>query len=504
MATAEAVLWPARQMSGTVRDPQGKPIANAMVECADSESKATSDANGKFTLQAVPDYSLDPKYGQVVWLDISHPDFVSTKADVAGSVQEITISMTPGVAIEGTVRDRESGKGVANFSITGSSAGARAQMTRTDAEGKYRLRLPAGQIALNVRRPWMKDPLANNYIAVKKDQTVFVAEGESKSGVDILVTKGHVIRGHVVDAITKKPVEGLNMRIAADGARDRMSQSIGRHGGETDADGQFIVSGVASGKYSITSLAIDESVKTEKVSVDVADDADPKPIELTAIRRLTDSDLPQTEPLVTGKIVNPDGRPAPMAVVEAYLDAPNPDEDMETCRSSPDGTFGFNFARYHISGPGEFRAYDVGKEFVGVVEVRDVAAPPQPFVVTLGKGATFSGTVRDDKGQPVPGISVMVSRMVWMGNTSAQYAMCRGITDSAGKYTTSPFVPSSKDTAAALECQAMRDGHSWAIKPEGKYSSLNVTPGAHTDGLDFTLVIEGHEAYFAAKPAQGK
>jgi protocatechuate 3,4-dioxygenase beta subunit len=393
--------------------------------------------------------------------------------------------------------------------VRGSSSGERPQSTRTDAEGRYRLRVPAGQVALSVLRQWNKNPVVANYIGVNKEQVVFVAEGETKTGVDILVTQAHIIRGRVVDSVTKEPISELNIRYAAEGARDSMSRTIGKNGGVTDANGQFAVTGLSPGRYFITSYTDDGSLETDKVTVDVTDDADPEPIEIKAVRRLTKAGLPYSYPWVTGKVVYPDGRPVALATVEVYPDVPRDEIEMDNCHSSPDGSFGFNLMSIKMSGPGEYRAYDIEKKFAAVVEMKDVSAPPQPFVITLAQGATFSGTVRDEKGQPVPGISVIISRMVPEDNNLiAQLAMCRGITDASGKYTTSPYVPSSRDKEAALECQTPHDAqarqYSWPSKPEGKYSNLNVTPGAHTDGLDFTLVIEGREAYFAAKPGQGK
>ena len=166
------------------------------------------------------------------------------------------------------------------------------------------------------------------------------------------------------------------------------------------------------------------------------------------------------------------------------------------------------FGHSNMAGPGEFRAYDLSKQFAAVIEVADVNAPPQPFVIRLERGATFGGNVRDEKGSPLSGVSVVVSRMVPSGNGFAQYAVCRGITDEEGRYRTTPFIPSSRDAAASLTCQALRgelgQKYGWPVRPEGSYTPINTTSGAHTNGLDFTLTINGGDAYFAATPAKAK
>ena len=63
--------------------------------------------------------------------------------------------------------------------------------------------------------------------------------------------------------------------------------------------------------------------------------------------------------------------------------------------------------------------------------VRDAHAGPG-VVVALPHGAAIAGRVVDDTGEPVPGASVMIERVV--GRTQATPAPIVGLTDEAGHY----------------------------------------------------------------------
>jgi len=311
-----------------------------------------------------------------------------------------------------------------------------------------------------------------------------VAEGESKTDITLDVVKGHVVRGRVLDSVSKQPVPDAYFVLVPENSNDETRE--GRHAVRSDKQGDFIVTGIPAGSFTFTSMPRSRETGIRKTPTTVPLDGDPAPVELTAIRTITDTSQPPVEPLVTGTVFNPDGTPAGFAIVEAYSDSPGR-SGMEFCRSAPNGTFGIAFGYSNMAGPGEFRAYDLSKQFAAVVEVVDVNALPQPFVIRMQRGATFAGTVRDEKESPLPRVSVVISRTVPLGNGFAGYALCRGITDEEGRYRTTPFIPSSRDAAASLTCQAPRgelgQKYGWPVRPEGAYTPLNTKPGAHTAGL---------------------
>ncbi len=504
MPTADSVLWPSRPIDGQIADLDGKPVVGATVRLSGYSHTTKSDSAGRFVLE-VPDFSSDTQHEMACSLEITHPDFLRASTEVRHFSNDFLVNLNPGVLLAGTVRDHESGKGIANMLVKAIPARGKEVTGTSDASGSYNVRVPAGKIELSVTRAHAQDPLSNNFVSSKRSITHFAAEGENKSDVNIEVVKGHVVRGRVVDSISKQPVPDAYFLLAVDG-RDEQSRE-GRYAVQTDKQGDFIVTGIPAGSFTFMSMPSGNEIGVRKTPLSVPLDGDPAPVELIAIRTISDTTQPPIEQLVTGAVVNPDGTPAGLAIVEAYCDSPGR-RGMEFCRSAPDGTFGIALGHTNMAGPGEFRAYDLGKQFAAVIEVADVNAPPQPFVVRMQRGATFGGTVRDEKGSPLSGISVVISRNVPSGNGFAQYALCRGITDTEGQYRTTPFIPSSRDAAASLTCQALRgelgQKYSWSVRPEGAYTQLNATLGAHTDGLNFTLKIAGGDAYFAATPAKAK
>ncbi|MCC6155003.1 MAG: carboxypeptidase regulatory-like domain-containing protein, partial [Candidatus Hydrogenedentes bacterium] len=496
-ANADAVLYPARSLNGTVKDLQGRPIMGATVQTSDTLSEAKTDAEGNFTLDGVPDYAsrLESSEYRVT---ASHPDFVSADATAAANATHVIVTLDPGVVIEGIVRDRETAEALAGILVYGQSTGKR-ETVRTDAAGKYHLRTKAGKIVLSIPSHRFGDPKTIGCIGTVAETPVFVAEGEIKTGVDLQVTRGKLLHGRVVDAASKQPVPEMHIRVRSETERER--RPIGRPVGETDEQGQFTVSGLAPGNY--TFFGFDSTVAaliTDEVTVDITSDSLPDPIQLTA-----KSLPPNAGGMLTGTLVYPDGKPAHLAQVFVYVDNPIGERESERCRTSPDGTFGFEMAVafLEMQGPGEFRATDNTGKYVALLELADVSKPPQPFVLTLQKGATFSGTVRDDKGQSMPGINVVMNRDIPIGpgSLTLQQGLNSGTTDAEGKYVTTAYIASSRDKNVELECMPMPSNdrkYRFSYMPEGKYTNLNATPGAHTDGLDFVLKVDGNEAHFVA------
>jgi hypothetical protein len=121
-ATLDAMVRP-NVLNGVVKDVySGQPIANAQVIASDTIS-ATTDANGAYTLQNVP---------ETFQIAITAPDYAETKADIS-RITAHEDTLRPNV-VRGTVKDTYSGQGLAGIQVKAGDA-----TVTTGPDGSYEL-----------------------------------------------------------------------------------------------------------------------------------------------------------------------------------------------------------------------------------------------------------------------------------------------------------------------------------------------------------------------------
>jgi RNA polymerase sigma factor (sigma-70 family) len=113
----------------------------------------------------------------------------------------------PTQVVTGVVRDRKTGKPVANVGITGTVAYGwweNSAFTRTDAEGRYRLvGLPKSP---DCRLTYRHADASTEYLGLVR--TVPEADGLAPVTLDVEMVRGTVVTGRVTDKETEKPVAG--------------------------------------------------------------------------------------------------------------------------------------------------------------------------------------------------------------------------------------------------------------------------------------------------------
>ncbi|MBV9787552.1 MAG: carboxypeptidase regulatory-like domain-containing protein [Chloroflexi bacterium] len=122
-ATLDVTIRP-NTLSGVVKDAYtNQPVGNARVQATDTIS-ATTDANGAYTLQNLP---------ETFQIAIEAPDYVETRADISRATTH-EIALKPSV-LRGTVKDTYSGQGLAGVTVKAGDATA-----TTGADGTYELK----------------------------------------------------------------------------------------------------------------------------------------------------------------------------------------------------------------------------------------------------------------------------------------------------------------------------------------------------------------------------
>ena len=74
-----------RTLKGTVTDEHGKPVTNALVTAKGTELSVTTDEDGNYLLESVPD--------SIITLTFTHPDMESSSATI-GIYENIDVTMS--------------------------------------------------------------------------------------------------------------------------------------------------------------------------------------------------------------------------------------------------------------------------------------------------------------------------------------------------------------------------------------------------------------------------
>lgn len=242
-------------ITGRVLDPRGAPLEGARVVArgkltespvVDSSIRAfpqaTSDEEGRFALETAE--------GARYTITASFEGLAPAKAeDVASGAQDVTLSLTAGGRVQGTVRDKATGAPVAAFTIViWKRVGPieREQFTTAtvfDAQGHYDVGgVPPGQYSLMA--------VAHGY-GPSADAPFSIPDPPgAPASADIALPRGGRVTGVVLEEGSKKPLEGARVSIEGRAAVAPVLTST-----TTDAAGHFELGGLGSGFQSLTVVA---------------------------------------------------------------------------------------------------------------------------------------------------------------------------------------------------------------------------------------------------------
>jgi len=235
---------PSRQsIVGWVATSQGKPLAGARVcaVCASCDISASppgrcgaSDASGKFSLEDMPigmfvvTASLEGY--QVGVANAGEPVRVTSDANVNDVGIVLTAAETN---LAGLVLDALGGpieQAAVQIAPVVYSVRALVELT-TDAKGRFSASLPIGRVAIRAEAPGYAPALLYRTLP-SQDATLRLAPGGT-------------IQGTVVDSVTGKPVQGIDVKAVGTMAATLLAPTTSR------ADGSFSLSGVSPGRYGL-------------------------------------------------------------------------------------------------------------------------------------------------------------------------------------------------------------------------------------------------------------
>jgi hypothetical protein len=229
-------------VAGTVVDSDGQPVARAFVGCDDRGSHLTTstDQEGRFRLPAEASGCL------VLAHHAQHPSSERVRVEAG---KDNVVRLGAGGTIEGVAVD-EQGTAVPAYRLTvelflpkaeGIELGPRGRPIKVDdPAGAFRWeKLPAGKYVLAAS--------AQGHPPGKSD-TIAVEAGQTTRNVRIVIPRGATMSGTVLDAETRRPIEGALVRLDAmngGGGPESVTPAT------TDQAGNYSLVGVPPGPFSV-------------------------------------------------------------------------------------------------------------------------------------------------------------------------------------------------------------------------------------------------------------
>ncbi len=317
----------------------------------------------------------------------------------------LTASAEGTSSLSGRITSAASGDPVAGVCVTAlSRTGNYLRETRTDADGAYLLSglLNGGYKLRFATCYWsggttIREQYYPGARSVQEAELVHVAQDESRTGVDAVVTRTGALQG-VVNDEDGRPVEGMCVQATTEDGR-------AAGGAQSAVDGRFQVTDLISGSYKVHLTDCswqpeylpewypDARAAAEALPVALdAEDAAPTITATVALGRR-----------ISGLLTGDDGRPRPWTYVTLH-DAASGDA-VRSVQSDDSG-------RYRLTGlpPGQYKLHFADSDYpwgIGLQEwyrdapslneaqVLDVRAVDVTANATLDRLATIRGTIQD-------------------------------------------------------------------------------------------------------------
>jgi RNA polymerase sigma factor (sigma-70 family) len=402
----------------------------------------TTDAQGRFVLrgvnrkQRITVHIRDERYALYDW-----------QIPGGDAKKEITLALAPPRLVEGRVVYADTRKGVANLEVSsfpqGQTVTVRPLSVRTDAQGRFRM----NHYAAASYELMTEMPAGQPYFPVSQTRLTWPSGGQIKASTELVLPRGILAKGKVVEADSGKPVAGLQVTyipvlLKNPFVKDASPFNWWVHHvapAATDRDGNFQfavlpgpgtvwVAGVGHDvvyhRRAMTKLFGNDQGGTMSgaawIDLDLKPDAKLGPL-VAKIRWAA---------RVKGQVVGPDGKATSQARLVVLTDSEDPRHQVPlTVRAG----------QFELPGCDPTRSYrvlvvDADNHCGAVAEVAGKPAPDKPLTIKLGPCGSAAVRVLNAAGRPVPKYQPVVTPAV--GGVPA--------TDKEGRCTVPDLVPGVK------------------------------------------------------------
>ncbi|MHC5079483.1 MAG: MSCRAMM family protein, partial [Planctomycetota bacterium] len=410
----EVVLGPKAGIRGKVVDPSKAPVEGAIV-VALGRVRGSEEQEGILVFNKVWTYTGEDgtfRFENLVPLRARDYVVIAKKEGYSMTIQdnvavpseeEIVLELQLGFALEGRVVDDGTGKGISGASLL--AMGRRDSgfgQAKSDAEGRYRIEsLGAGDYKVLAAA----DGYTPEEVKVKGGPGEVIQQ-------DIRLKGGLTVFGVVLDAQSRKPLEGVTVFVVSQGDEAMLTGSIVKD--ETGPDGTFSLEGAilkTRGRWDPKTRTRIETQWLQLAAVK-AGWVQEKPINLEVspgVQKMEGIEvLLQAAPKVSGRVINAMDAPVVGAEVQAVSLNRMPSEMIRMLGMTPEvvktDTEG-KFAMHIQLGKGA-TLWIRHPDYAPKIHSFDALAPGMEvkgLEIRLSAGGTVEGVVLNEGGAPVAG-----------------------------------------------------------------------------------------------------
>jgi protocatechuate 3,4-dioxygenase beta subunit len=424
----EIRLPPARELTGTVLDPAGKPLAGVSVRVSVGnwggwfslpESFAlfatVTDAAGRFRLRGLA-------RGAQVNLEFRHPRCARWgRSGLPVEQQGLTVQLPAAGWIAGRALYEGNRKPAAGLAVTcqqewdGERGYAASAQAVTDRSGRFRLdRLPPGSYVVSLAR----DGAPGGWVALDR-WVAHVASGKPAACEDLVLTRGGMVTGRVTDRETGLPLSDAQV------GSTRLAIGMWRPGpgAKTGADGIYRLR-LPTGKWRIEPGYRDGYLAPWQEQMGPGSGTE---VDVALGRTVSDIHFTMRQAAtVTGVVLGPENRPDPKAEVSSLYGA--------SSGTREDGSFTLGGLK-----PGEPATLTVrggDPAWKAIVAVTPTRGQSEPVTIRLTRCLPVTGMVADDRGRPLRAVQVRAERPIQVGDNSTWFPrMDMATTGDDGRFT---------------------------------------------------------------------
>nr|WP_284694517.1 carboxypeptidase-like regulatory domain-containing protein [Geomonas sp. Red32] len=420
-SAAPEIPKPKGAIAGTVSEDSGTPAAGVKVEafsCVDglAAASAVSGQAGAYTIPALADGCYHVRFSgagfESSWR--GKPQYRDTAEEVkvnGGAVTGIDATVSPSdTTISGVVKAVD-GTPLPGAWVTAVLPSEKSEVSLsdgvTDAKGAYSVNVSSGKhVVLFAKKGYSSEIYGGS---LTNPTRVEALAEKPAAGIDGILTRGGSIAGSVKNEAGK----GLPGIIVAAIAPGSTSLPVGKR---TDAEGNFVLDGLATGKYWLMFSDQEETYLPQWYDGKTGPDGATvvpvtAPNATSGIRAVL-----RTGGSISGRVTDPAGNPVAGAAVMA--ESTNTKENgFGYAATDPSGNYtihGLAGAKYLVS----FRARGgtLLSRYYRDSAAKDAAAPVEVVAgqatsnidQMLPQGRTITGSVKNGAGEPVHGASVQV------------------------------------------------------------------------------------------------
>jgi 5-hydroxyisourate hydrolase-like protein (transthyretin family) len=410
---------PAGAIAGKITDESGSSIAGATAEafsCSEEtpSGSAVSDKDGQYVIGALSDGCYHVRFSgeryESSWHGESQLHDTASDVNVSGNqVPGCDAQLSEaGSVISGTVKTTE-GKPLPGVLVTAfrpSSGKIEGSISdgRTDAKGAFSVRVfPGSYVVIFARKGYVMQIHGRS----PEDPTmVEAAEGVTVRGIDATLSRGGRITGSVTDE-AGKALKGIYV------VTDSAAKTALPVAAQSDAEGKFVLDGLATGKYKIffgdreqKYLPQWHDAKTDPDKADLVSVTAPGTTPgIRAVLRQSGG--------ISGRVTDETGNAIPKVFVSAEpIDQKSIGASAITDDNGAYNLAGLSSASYHVSfrkvGSAHLPRYYHDAANGEAAHAVDVTAPRVTTGIdqTLPAGALLTGSVSSDA--PIPGAMIIV------------------------------------------------------------------------------------------------